>query len=359
MPIFDQGYQHWDGQLSGQFGRILAIVSRGVQVQIRNRWVRWIMLAALGPAFLLSVFLVIWGLFESKSSLLTPFFGLLKNLPEELQAGPKAFRIAVWTLAVRQFFELQIFFSMMLVLLIGPDLISQDLRFNALPLYLSRPIRRWEYFVGKLGVIAVFLSAVTLLPVLVAFLLGFGFSLDASVIRDTGLLFLGSLAYGVVVVFSAGLLMLAFSSMSRNSRYVGATWLVFWLVSGVSAQVLKETVNRDWCPLASYTRNLLRIRDSLIGAHAAWGQIERLTEAGRDTFDAMASGPFLRGRRGLGPPLPPMSRRAPRPQFQSPIMAAFIPPTFPWWWSASVLCGLAVLSIGVLATRVRGLDRLN
>ena len=45
---------------------------------------------------------------------------------------------------------------MFLVLLVGPELISQDLRFNAMPLYFARPVRRLDYFVGKLGVIAVY-----------------------------------------------------------------------------------------------------------------------------------------------------------------------------------------------------------
>ncbi len=30
---------------------------------------------------------------------------------------------------------------MLLVLMVGPDLISQDLRFNAIPLYFARPLR--------------------------------------------------------------------------------------------------------------------------------------------------------------------------------------------------------------------------
>ena len=87
-----------------------------------------------------------------------------QNLPEELKAGPRGYRTTFWTLAFRQFFDIQLFISMILVLLVGPDLISQDLRFNAIPLYLSRPVRRFEYFLGKLGVIAVFLSAVTIVP---------------------------------------------------------------------------------------------------------------------------------------------------------------------------------------------------
>ena len=79
MPIFDQGYQHWHGQLSGQAARWLAITRQGVRVQFRNRWVRWVILGACGPPFMLSAILVIWGLFEQKSSVLTPFLFFFQN----------------------------------------------------------------------------------------------------------------------------------------------------------------------------------------------------------------------------------------------------------------------------------------
>ena len=74
---------------------------------------------------------------------------------------------------------------MILVLLVGPGLISQDLRFNALPLYFSRPLRRFDYFLGKLGVIGFFLGAVAIVPAVVAYVLGVVFSLDLGVVRDT------------------------------------------------------------------------------------------------------------------------------------------------------------------------------
>lgn len=355
MPIFDQGYQHWNGTLRGQSTRVAVISARGIRVQLGNRWVRWILLASLGPAFLLSIFLVIWGLFETKSTLLTPFLMFFQNLPEELKAGPKGYRGAFWTLAVRQFFEAQLFFTMILVLLVGPDLISQDLRFNALPLYLSRPVRRYEYFLGKLGVIAFFLGATTILPVVLAFLLGFGFSLDPTVIRDTGWLFLGSLAFGLVVVVSSGLLMLAFSSLSRNSRYVGATWIVFWLVGNITSTILGDSVREDWCHLTSYTQNLLRMRDSLIGADAAWDQVQRLFQAGREGLDSITRSPFSRRRARSADPPPVPRRRERLNAFQS----YFAPTTYPWWWSATVLGSLAAASVLVLATRVRSLDRLE
>src|SRR5262249_40811406 len=136
------------------------------------------------------------------------------------------------------FLQIQLFFSMLLVVLVGPGLISRDLRFNAIPLYFSRPLRRTDYFVGKLGVIGVFLSAVMIVPAIIGWILGVVFSLDFSVIKVTLPIVAGAGVSGLVVVLSAGTLMLALSSLSRNSRYVGAFWIGIWLISASVAGIL-------------------------------------------------------------------------------------------------------------------------
>lgn len=364
MPIFDQGYQHWHGRLSGQAARWLPIARHGVAVGWGNRWLRRAALAALGPPLLLAGFLCLWGLFEQKSTFLNPFLFFLQNLPEELREGARGYRTTIWTLAFRQFFDVQLFFPMILVLLAGPDLISQDLRFNAIPLYLSRPVRRFEYFLGKLGVIAAFLSAVTLGPVLLAFAFGYAFSLDPRVVVDTARVLAASLAYSAIVVVSAGLLMLALSSLSRNSRYVGAMWVGFWFISSIASGVLQETVRAEWCPLVSYTNNLNRIRDALLDAGTAWDRLTSLTQVSpRDLRGPVNIGPFgpgrRRGRSGQGPPAPPRPPDAEGFGSRADRRSPWAPATYPWQWSAGVLAGLAVASLLVLTTRVRGLDRLR
>ena len=127
--------------------------------------------------------------------------------------SPQNFRIIFWTYAYHYFFLVELYFSMLLVLLIGPNLISQDLRFNALPLYFSRPLRRFDYFLGKLGVIVTFLGRMIVLPCLIAYILGLLFSLDLTIIRDTFRLLVSSITYGLIISVSAGLLILALSSL--------------------------------------------------------------------------------------------------------------------------------------------------
>jgi ABC-2 type transport system permease protein len=365
MPILDQGYQHWNGTLEGHAWRWLAITRQGARAQLRRRGVWAVLGLACFPALVLAGFLVVWSLFEQKSSLLTPLLLFVQGLPSELRSGPKGFRGTFWTLAFNLFLDVQLYFALLLVLLVGPELISQDLRFNAMPLYLSRPVRRFDYFLGKLGVIAVYLGAVMILPVLLAYFLGLAFSLDPLVVRDTWHVLAGSLAFGVIVVLSAGTMMLALSSLSRNSRYVGAMWVGLCLISSAAANVLDQTVHRDWCPLVSYTGNLSRLRIALLDTETAWRKVSSLFRASQDQFrDVGRSASGRRGRRGrvmfsLGerPPAPPPPPRA------SDLAASDGMPgdaaAYPWQWSAGVVAGLGALSLWILATRVRSLDRLR
>ncbi len=69
----------------------------------------------------------------------------------------------------RTFLEVQGGFAFILTVLVAPPLISRDLSNNALPLYLSRPLSRTEYVLGKMTVVVFLLSLVTWVPGLLIF----------------------------------------------------------------------------------------------------------------------------------------------------------------------------------------------
>lgn len=383
MPIFDQGYQHWSGELTGHGWRWLAITRHGVRIGMKNRLLRIMLLIAWLPAVVLAFFLCVWGLLEQKSELVQPLVPFLSGiLGPEIVDNPKAYRVEVWTLAYDYFLMTELRLSMIVILLVGPGLISRDLRFNALPLYFSRPLRRIDYFVGKLGVVVVFLGSVLVVPSVIAYVLGLVFSLDWTILRDTFPLLLASVAYGAVMSVSAGLLILALSSLSRNSRYVGLFWLGVWFVSSIVGTVLqgineerqmhhafrkaaeaqhaaqvaaknqtpeqrqrqtmeqqaaqrkiwadiqreqREAARTDWRPLFSYTANVARIGRHWLGADLSWEKIA-------ETVPAEERDQYLLQNMG---------------------------PQYPWYWSAVVLAVLMGLSACVLNFRVKSLDRLK
>lgn len=62
------------------------------------------------------------------------------------------------------FMGVQSIFAIGLAAMTGPGLIAPDLANNALPLYFSRPMSRWEYVLARLMVLAGMLSAITWVP---------------------------------------------------------------------------------------------------------------------------------------------------------------------------------------------------
>src|SRR5947209_11425104 len=243
MPIFDQGYQHWNGPLAGHAWRWLAVARHGVRAVLQGKIVRLLLFAAWVPAIALVTFLAVWGLLEQQAESVLTF--LSRMLPAQMIDEPRTFRAAVWTVAYSFFFKAELVAALFLVLIVGPNLVSRDLRFNALPLYFSRPLRRIDYFLGKLGVIGFFLAATLVLPAAAAYLLGVGFSLDLGVVRDTHRLLWGGALYGLIITLSAGTLMLALSSLSRRSIYVGLAWAGFCfltlMLSGILLSIRFET----------------------------------------------------------------------------------------------------------------------
>jgi ABC-2 type transport system permease protein len=74
----------------------------------------------------------------------------------------------------RNYFSFQAYMVMIILALAGSVLIGNDLRFGSLAFYLSKPLSRWHYLLGKGIALAVFINLLTTLPALVLFV-QFGF----------------------------------------------------------------------------------------------------------------------------------------------------------------------------------------
>jgi ABC-2 type transport system permease protein len=374
VPIFDQGYQHWQGTLHSRFWRWWSIARRGAWQASKNRFTRLVLLSSLMPSLALSVLLALWGLVEQQASWMDLFLSTF-GLPETIFSDPARLRNVVWTFAFHYFSIYQFFGAMVLVLLAGPDLISQDLRFNAIPLYFSKPIRRIDYFVGKLGVIGLLLSVVVFAPLILAYLLGVAFSLDVKVVRDTFPVLLGGLAYGAVIVVSAGTLMLAVSSVSRNTRTVGAIWVGIILVSNAISFNTYRATRNEKTQAISYPANLMRVGRELLGVPHAAGQLLDLQEDIRNQAGnvTMQRGPFglmvpsnrketerpPRANRPRRDPLPPTPPGQPERFGPLRYFHELASDPHPLRLSVWVLLGVFLASGLLLSSRVKSLDRLK
>jgi ABC-type transport system involved in multi-copper enzyme maturation permease subunit len=137
------------------------------------------------------------------------------------------------------FVEVQGAFAFILTVLIAPPLISRDLSNNALPLYLCRPLPRWQYVLGKMAVVAFLLSLVTWVPGLLIFI--FQASLSSlnwlwSNIWMAWAIFFGSMAWIVLL----SLISLAISALVKWRVVASGAMLGLFFIPSAFGEIVNN-----------------------------------------------------------------------------------------------------------------------
>jgi len=161
VAVFERRYRPYRGPLTPERSRWRVLPRYAIREVLRTRLLfAYIVLCLVNP-----LLWACWIYLPYNVTFLRTFF-------EQIGASgtPGFFS---WT-ADRFFYGFmlpQAILAFFLVFLIGPVLISSDIRNNALPLYFCRPLDRWEYLRGKSAVLIVLVSTVTWVPGLLLFLL--------------------------------------------------------------------------------------------------------------------------------------------------------------------------------------------
>jgi ABC-2 type transport system permease protein len=114
-------------------------------------------------------------------------------------------------------------------------------------------------------------------------------------------------------------------------------------------QNIAVKANNDWRRVVAYNSNLERVGDWILDTDSAWVTIGKAIEDSRRAMDPLAR---IGGDAG----------RALRNMIQPPnyrLLADQRVLQFPVIWSVGVLAGLWLLSVFILTTRVKSLDRLK
>lgn len=125
-----------------------------------------------------------------------------------------------------------------LVGIVAPPLISQDLRTRAYLIYFARPISRLEYVVGKVGVVSFFLFWISAMPALLLYAAAVMLSPSVEVVLTTWDLPIRILIASACMIIPTTLVALAFSSLTLESRYAGFAWFAMWIMGHVTYSAL-------------------------------------------------------------------------------------------------------------------------
>jgi len=214
VPIHDQGYRRYAGSRQPHGGRWWVIARAGLLGFLRRRALLGLLLAAWAPFVVRVVQIYVSANFQQVAFL-----------------APKAETF-------REFLEQQGPFVFFVTIYIGAGLIANDRRANALQIYLSKPLTRLEYVVGKLAILVAFLLLVTWAPAIMLLIVQTLFAGSMTFIRNNLFLLPAVTLFSLLQVLLAACTMLALSSLSRSSRFVAIMYTgVMFFTSALSSTV--------------------------------------------------------------------------------------------------------------------------
>jgi len=159
MSVYERNYKPYLGERTATWSRFLVIPHYAYSEVFKNR---------LFISFLVACF--VWPLALGVMIYLPHNASVLKLLQQSGAEGLFSFSFNA-TFFLSFFMVPQGIMAFIAAFIVGPALISADLRNNALPLYFSRPFNRWEYIGGKALVLMNLLSLITWIPGMLLFLL--------------------------------------------------------------------------------------------------------------------------------------------------------------------------------------------
>ena len=238
MPIHDQSYRRYKGGKAAP-GRAWSVIARaGIMTMVRKRIFMGLMLFAWLPFVVRAVQIYVASNYPQTAALLSP--------------DAKMFR---------DFLEQQNFFVFVMTIYAGAGLIAQDRRANALQIYLSKPLMRTEYIVGKAAVLFAFIMLVTWVPGILLLFLQVMFKGSFEFLRANLFLFPAITIAALLQALLATFTMLALSSLSKSTRYVAIlyTGIIFFTLAiyGVMLAITGDS-GLSWI---SVTSNLTQVRD--------------------------------------------------------------------------------------------------
>jgi ABC-2 type transport system permease protein len=164
-----------------------------------------------------------------------------------------------------EFLNQQIGLALFVTVFAGAGLIANDLRTGAILVYLSRPLTRRDYVMGKLSVLLLLLGGVTLAPALLLYLIGLALAPEQYIKPELWWIAPAIVLQSVAIVLTLGLLSLAVSSLSKSARVAGLGFFGMFVGLEMVRVVLRNALDQRWATLLSLQADLRGISNVLFG----------------------------------------------------------------------------------------------
>jgi len=245
MTIKEKGYAHWDGKLKETGLSWLPITRWGIRLTLRKKFFKLLLFISLIPAI---VFLA--GIYISER--LEDFRFMIRESQNFVQINPAYFKSYFTN-------DFLLFMIVMILVFCGAGLIADDLKYNSLQLYFSRPLKKKDYFWGKVSVITFFLFLITLVPGIILFLMKLIFAGSFRFFASYPWLPVSIILYSLFVTGFFSFYTLFLSSISKNRRYVAIFIFGLYIFSDILFGIFYGIFRSPYFALLSIKSNLQQV----------------------------------------------------------------------------------------------------
>ncbi len=285
MTIREKGYAHWDGEFKDTRFRWGPISRYAIKLSFRRKFFKFLFFSTLVPAlFTLTMIYVSERLGD---------FAFLTNDTDALsffEVNPVFF--------MRYFSEWLLFMIVLLLVFCGAGLIADDLKYNSLQLYFSRPITKKDYVLGKASVIVFFLSLITVVPGLVFVVMKLLFAGSFQFLRQFPWLPFSVVAYSAFIILFFTFYTLLLSSLNKNRRYVAVLIFGLYIFTDILFGIFHGIFRNPYFALLSIKNNLKQVGAVLFGQDPQYDTpwvLSLLILAAFCTFSAFVLNKKIRG----------------------------------------------------------------
>lgn len=256
MTIKEKGYSHWDGEFSIKKLPWWPITRYGIKLTLKKKFFKLTYTLALVPAL---VFLVIIYLAER----IEDFSVIMDGGSQLIKVNPALFNTYLTN-------DFLLFMIIIIVVFAGAGLIADDIKYNSLQLYFSRPLQKKDYLLGKASILVIFLFFLTLVPGLFLFIMKLIFSGGLKFFSDFPLLPISIIGYSILMTVFFSFYTLLLSAISKSRRYVIILIVGIYFFSDILFAIFFNIFRSPYASLFSLKVNLQQLGAAFFGVKAPY-----------------------------------------------------------------------------------------
>ncbi|MGE3804478.1 MAG: ABC transporter permease [Gemmataceae bacterium] len=259
-PVDLLRYRSWQGEARGPLAGVFAIARVSLRLLFRRKffWVLYSLALIIFLMFFFGQYLLAWA--ESQVGDGTVRVGIVNTNPGKLiSLFRDRLRLNGSPYTFRAFFWWQGYMVMIVLAFAGALLVGNDFHHRSLPFYLSKPLGRWHYLLGKCLAVAVLVNLTTTLPALVLFVqyglldswdyfIADGWTVGVepfAVVLPINPLVPGILAYGLVMTVCLSLMLVEVATWVRKTVPLIMTWTTLFFFLRLLASALVNGLHYD------------------------------------------------------------------------------------------------------------------